>query len=174
MDKAPRLSTNTTDPSPRLTFFWTINTHWTYSATPLFFRTSAASDRTLNIICNAGTIPVHQVGNLVWYYPKGIANILGLSNVDDNEKYWVRYVSQESKDFIIARIKDGKDTRVRRAPRGLHWLDTKATKTGEDGEVLINTVEDNKNSYTRRLYLRAKLARKLQPIIGRPSVKTLK
>ena len=42
------------------------------------------------------------------------------------------------------------------------------------GEVLINTVEDSKCSYTRRSYLHAKLARKFQHIIGRPSVKTLK
>ena len=60
------------------------------------------------------------------------------------------------------------------SPRGLHWIETKATKTGEDGEVRINTVEDNKISYTCFSYLRAKLARKLQRIIGRPSVKILK
>ena len=60
------------------------------------------------------------------------------------------------------------------SPRGLHWIDTKATKTGEDGEVRINTVEDNKISYTCFSYLHAKLARKLHRIIGRPSVKMLK
>ena len=41
------------------------------------------------------------------------------------------------------------------------------------GEVLINTVEDNQCSYTRRYHLCAKLDRKLQRIIGQPSVKTL-
>ena len=60
------------------------------------------------------------------------------------------------------------------SPRGLHWIETKATKTGEDGEVRINTVEDNKISYTCFSYLRAKLARKLQRIIRRPSVNMLK
>ena len=50
-----------------------------------------ASDRTLHIRCNYGTVPVNQVGDLpvygrVWYHPKGIANILGLSNVADNNK----------------------------------------------------------------------------------------
>ena len=43
--------------------------------------------------------------------PKGIVNILGLSNVADNDKYWVHYDSRESKDFIVTRIKDGKGTR---------------------------------------------------------------
>ena len=41
-------------------------------------------------------------------------------------------------------------------------------------EVLINTVENNKFSYTRRSYLCAKLARKLQRIIGWPSIKMIK
>ena len=85
------------------------------------------------MICNAGTVPVNQVGNIpgygrVWYHPKGIANILGLYNVADNEKYWVCYDSQEGKDFIVTRIKDGKETRFRRTPHGLHWLDIKAIK----------------------------------------------
>ena len=146
---------------------------------PTLFWNSCASDQTLYLRCNSSTAPVNQVGDLtgyghVWYHPKGIAIILRLYNLTDNGNYWVRYDSQESKNFIITRIKDGKETRFHRAPRGLHYLETKAIKTGEDGEVLINTIEDNKSSYTRCLYLRAKLARKLQRIIVRPSVKTLK
>ena len=81
----------------------------------------------------------------IWYHPKVISNILGLSNITDNDKYWVRYDSQENKDFIVPRIKDGKETRSRRDPRGLYWLDTKAIKTGEDREVLINTVSSHLN-----------------------------
>ena len=146
---------------------------------PTLIRNIRASNQTLHLSCNNFTIPVNQVGNIpvyrrVWYHLKGTANIPSLSNVADNGKYWVRYDSQDIKDFIVTRIKYGKDTRSHRAPLGLNLLDTKATKTGEDGEVLINTVEDNKSSYTRCSYLRAKLARKLQRIIGRPSVKTLK
>ena len=110
----------------------------------------------------------------MWYHPKGITNILGLSNVADNDKYWVRYDSQESKYFITTRIKDGKETRFRRAPPGLHWLDTKAIKTSEDGEVFMNTIKDSKSSYNRCSYFRVKLARKIQSIISRPCAKTLK
>ena len=69
----------------------------------------------------------------MWCHPKVIANILGLSKVADNENYWVRYDSQESKDFIVIRIKYGKYNRFCRSPRGLHWLDTKSTTTDEDG-----------------------------------------
>src|SRR5210317_2306219 len=38
--------------------------------------------------------------------------------------------------------------------------------------VLVNTVEDKKSSYTQRDYLNAVQARRLQNIIGRPSLKT--
>ena len=72
-----------------------------------------ASHRTLHLRCNTGTIPVNQVGNLprygrVRYQLKGIANILRLSNVADNYKYWICSDSQENKNFIVTRIKDGK------------------------------------------------------------------
>ena len=105
---------------------------------------------------------------------KGISNILGLSNVANNDNYWIRYYSQESKYFITTRTKYVKETSFRRSPLGLHWLETKATKTIEDREVFINTVEYNKSNYTCCSYLRVNLDRKLQRIIGRPSFKTLK
>ena len=48
-----------------------------------------ASSRTLYLTCNYGTVPVNQVGNSpgygqVWYQPKGISNILVLSNITNN------------------------------------------------------------------------------------------
>ena len=94
----------------------------------------------------------------VWYHPKGITNILGMSKIVDKDKYWVQYDSQESKYFIVTRLKDSKDTRFCRYPRGLHWLDTNATTTRMDREVIV---EDNKYGYTRCSYLRAKLAREI-------------
>ena len=102
----------------------------------------------------------------MWYHPKGISNIIGLSNIADNYNYWVQYDSQYNKDFVVTRIKDGKETRFSRAPRGLHWVETKATTTGVYVELLINIVEDKKCSYTRYSYLRSKSASKLQRIIG--------
>ena len=112
---------------------------------PTLLHNICASDRTLHLICNYGTIPVNQIGDLsrygrVWYHPKVIANILGLSNVANNDKYWVCYHSQESKYFIVTCIKNSKETRFQRVPRGLHWIDTKVIKTCEDREVLINTI----------------------------------
>ena len=140
----------------------TVNVFWNSA----LLQNIHASDRTLHVSCNDGTVTVNQVHDLpwygqFWYQPKGISNILGLSNVADNDKYLVRYESQESKNFIITRTKGGKENLFCRASRGLQWIDAKSTKTGEDGEVLINTVEANNFSFTRRSYLRAKLARKI-------------
>ena len=92
---------------------------------PTFLSTTLASYRILNLRCNTGTIPVNQVGDLpgygrMWYHPNGISNILELSNVADNDKYCIRYDSQDSKDCIVTRIKEGRDTHFRRVPRCLH------------------------------------------------------
>ena len=92
---------------------------------PTFLSTTLASYRILNLRCNTGTIPVNQVGDLpgygrMWYHPNGISNILELSNVADNDKYCIRYDSQDSKDCIVTRIKEGRDTHFRTVPRCLH------------------------------------------------------
>ena len=63
---------------------------------PTLLRNIRTSNWTLHLSCNAGTALVNQVGNLpgygrIWYHPKNIAKIPGLSNVADNDKYWVRY-----------------------------------------------------------------------------------
>ena len=59
---------------------------------PTLLRNICASDRTLHLSCNADNVPVNQVGDppgygRVWYHNKGISNILGISNVPDNDKY---------------------------------------------------------------------------------------
>jgi len=61
--------------------------------------------KVMNIRCNAGLSPTNMVGELdgygtVWYYnPKGIANILSLSQV--RKKHRVTYDSATSKVFVV-------------------------------------------------------------------------
>jgi hypothetical protein len=52
--------------------------------------------------------------------------------------------------------------------KGLYYMDTK----DRSGVTLINTVDDNRTSYSQRDYSQAVLARKIQKIIGRPSTRT--
>ena len=69
---------------------------------PTLLRNICTSDQTLYLICNAGTVPVNQVGDLpgyghIWYHPKDISNIIGLSNVADIDKYWVHYPQKRAR-----------------------------------------------------------------------------
>jgi hypothetical protein len=129
-----------------------------------------ATNRVMNIRCNAGVSRTNMIGDLpgykgeVWYNPEGIANILSLSDV---EKYHhVTYDSKAEKAFIIHQTEGADERRFKQSDKGLFYLDTaKCT-----GTVLINTVADNKANYTARSYKQALVARKLQNVIGHPSL----
>jgi hypothetical protein len=105
----------------------------------------------------------------VWFHPGGIANILSLVNMI--KKYHVTYNSRVGKSpnqFVIHK-EGGGERKFQQSKRGLYYLDTAAT---ENHTVLtVNTVESNKSKYTERDYSRAKLARKIQVLVGRPELK---
>ena len=127
----------------------------------------------LDIHCNAGVASTNLVGELpgygtVWYHPKGIANILSLSRLKARAGFRVTYDSKNGNEFVVEKP-DGTTRTFKQSERGLYFMDTSATGRGV---ALINTVADNKSSYTNRDYSRAVLARQLQKIIGRPSYRT--
>ena len=129
------------------------------------------SNKVMNIRCNAGVTRTNMVGELdgygtVWYNPKGIANILSLSQVE--KKHRVTYDSAASKAFIVHK-NDGSKRRFEQATSGLFYMDTELTS----GTVLVNTVEENKSKYTERDYQRALVARRLQNTIGHKSTADL-
>ena len=105
----------------------------------------------------------------VWFHPGGIANILSLVNMI--AKYHVTYDSrrgQSPNQFVVHKA-DGGERRFQQSKRGLYYLDTAAT---ENHTVLtVNTVESNKTKYAERDYSRAKLARQIQVLVGRPELK---
>jgi hypothetical protein len=126
-------------------------------------------DRVMKIRCNAGVMRTSMIGDLpgydgeVWYNPTGIANILSLSDV---EKYHqVTYDSRAEKAFVVHKA-DGNERRFKQSKKGLFYLDTNR----KSGTVLINTVAGNKISNAKRTYKQAMLARKVQNMIGRPSL----
>jgi hypothetical protein len=129
------------------------------------------SESRMNIHCNAGTRSTDMIGELegygtVWYDPKAIANILSLKRV--RHKYTVKYVEDgEGGAAFVVTKNDGESFRFVESESGLHYLDTE----GKMGTILVNTVADNKSSYTNEDYLRAVRARDLQIKIGRPSTR---
>ena len=127
------------------------------------------NDKVMNIQCNAGVTRTNMVGELnrygtTWYNPKGIANLLSLSQVE--KKHRVTYDSAASKAFVVHKS-DGSERQFEQAKSGLFYMDAEQNS----GTVLVNTVEENKSKYTKRDYQRALAARRLQNTIGYKSTK---
>jgi hypothetical protein len=104
----------------------------------------------------------------VWFHPGGIANILSMVNVI--AKYHVTYDSRAGKNpnaFCVHK-ENGIIRKFQQSKRGLFYLDTADMK---DHVVLVTTVANNKSNYTDRDYTHAKLARKVQILVGRPELK---
>jgi hypothetical protein len=76
-----------------------------------FIATTTATNRWMTIRCNAGTIRTNMMGKLpgcdgdIWFNPKGIANILSLSDVEKYHK--ITYGSTEEKSFIVHKENGG-------------------------------------------------------------------
>jgi hypothetical protein len=127
------------------------------------------SDTCMEIHCNAGVTSTDLIGDLpgygpVWYHPNGIANILSLARV--KEKHRVTFDSAGKNKFMVHK-EDGTTRCFKQSQRGLYYLETGATSV-----ALVHTVAENKSKYTNRDYSRATLARRIQNVIGRPSLRT--
>jgi hypothetical protein len=83
----------------------------------------------------------------VWYDPKSITNILSLKRVTD--KYHVAFDSRNGGSFVVTKP-DGSVFEFQQSPGGLYYLDTE-----KKGTTLINTVAENKGSYTNEDYAKA-------------------
>jgi hypothetical protein len=127
------------------------------------------SKATLTIRCNAGVRTTNLRGFLdgygwVWYYPKGIANILSLSRV--KEQFRVTYDSANGNCFQVHK-NDGEILNFHEGPKRLYFHDMSNRSTEEC--LLVNTVDDNLKYFSAQDVDRAKKAYNLQVIVGRPS-----
>jgi hypothetical protein len=129
----------------------------------------------LELKCNAGVVHVDKIADLpgypdpVWFNSNGIANVLSLSRV--SKLFPVMYNNTEG--FVIHKA-DGRKHIFKESPRGLFYLDVMAkhhVQEPPDGTIMVNTVKDNKAKYSVREVERAKLARKIQHMVGNPSTK---
>jgi hypothetical protein len=104
----------------------------------------------------------------VWYDPRSIATILSLSRV--KQKYHVQYNSSDGK-FVVTKP-NGTVFHFVESPTGLFYLDTgtHVNRHSVNGHVLVNTVDENKSSYTNDDYRKAVVARELLIKLGQPSV----
>lgn len=140
---------------------------------PKLLKNIRTTSTTMTIKCNAGSTTTNQIGELdgygtVWYNPHGIANILSLSKVQ--EKHRVTYDSEQEAQFVVYKP-DGTKRIFTKSSSGLFYLDTKKTHHHNETTCFINTVEDIRSKFTNREYDAALLARKVQNLIGRPSMR---
>ena len=81
------------------------------------------------------------------------------------------YDSVDGGAFVVV-VRDGKEIWFHESSNGLYVYDTASPRnTSQHGVVLVNTVADNASRYTPADYTRAQKARRLQVVIGRPSLK---
>ena len=63
---------------------------------------------------------------------------------------------------------DGSKKIFKQSNKVLYYMDM---DENDRNVVLLSTIEKNKSKYTSRDYTQAKLARKLQVLVGRPEIK---
>jgi hypothetical protein len=139
------------------------------------------TDTIMHIHCHSGTSSTRLQATLpeygtVWFDPKGIANILSLSNVkkkyrdtfdsSTDDTFYVHKSNGSTRKFVALKVEGG----------GLHFLDTAKDQKSlhqkesvKAGVIMVNTVEQNKTRYSVHYIKRAEHARKTQDLIGRPS-----
>ena len=101
----------------------------------------------------------------VWFYPRGIANILSVSRV--RKKYRVTFGSAMDNCFHVHKD-HGKTLQFQKASRRLYYFDT--VNRDEEGTMLITTVDNNKTKLSVLDLSQAKRAQALQTRIRRPSI----
>lgn len=130
-------------------------------------------NRGVTIHTTAGTTTTNTIGDLVgygtvWYNKTVIANILSLERV--RKKFRVTYddgYSTKKSRFIVHKP-DGETRVFHESKDGLHYM--KAYRSEHDhSNVLTTTVAERQSQYTKREIKKAKMAGKIQIIIGRPS-----
>ena len=156
-----------------------VNRNWiildTGSTTDIFCNDKLLSDihetdQTITIHCNAGTCVTNKVGTLsgygeVWFSEQAIANILSLANV--SKRYPVVYNSKEARGFVV--MKPDRKVVFHQSPQGLFYHDTTNRAV-----MLVNTVHENMEGFTKRQVERAKAARRALGMVGYPSSKDFK
>ena len=129
------------------------------------------SNKSMTVKSNGGSLTtmhnavVRNYGK-VWFNDRAITNILCLKNV--REKFPVEYKCYPESAFCVMK-EDGSLIDFVMHPDGLHYHNTRQTEL-----VMVNTVAENEEGYTKHQLQEAKVAREVQAVVGSPSTKDLK
>lgn len=140
-------------------------------ANPALLKNIRKSEKPIVVHCNAGSTSTDLEGELgsmtVKHNPKSIANVLSLNSV--KKKNRVTYDSWDRNGVFIVHTENG-PVEFHPSERGLHFHDT-ASEDSNFEYMLVNTVRENFEGYTRYDIAKAKEARRLQGMIGNPTDK---
>lgn len=109
----------------------------------------------MRVQCNAGTIMTNLKGSLgefpepVWYYPRGVVNILSMRSV--SRHYHVQYDNERGKYFSVTRP-NGITVKFEPTKKGLYACNTTAGQASAEAWMFLNLTEDRKQEYTKREY----------------------
>ena len=116
-------------------------------------------------VTNKASIPGYK--NKVWFSKNAITNIISLKHLI--QQYWVTYDSNDE-TFVVHRDKDGlTNMEFQMHESGLHYYDPKNKQL-----TFVNTVSNNKESYSKKQVKEAETARALYAKLGYPSIKDFK
>eukprot|EP00804_Cyclotella_cryptica_P004758 CCRYP_016241-RA/>CCRYP_016241-RA protein AED:0.30 eAED:0.32 QI:0/0/0/1/0/0/4/0/361 len=130
---------------------------------------------TLTLHTNAGKSQTNKKGYLggtaFWLDEKGIANVVSLRTLEKN--FRVSYDSEQDGGAFVCHTKNGAVVFKRCPTTGFPFVDL-SKERGIAAAVLIQTVRQNFEGYTREEVERAIMARKMQSRSGHPSEATFK
>ena len=104
----------------------------------------------IRVHCNSAVNVVDRVGDLpgygtVWYEPIGIANILSMSRA--TKKLLVIFDIEGR--IVFRMVLPDREVRFKLSPNGLYYFDAAYR---ENSVLLLNTVLENREGFTRREY----------------------
>eukprot|EP00804_Cyclotella_cryptica_P010780 CCRYP_008725-RA/>CCRYP_008725-RA protein AED:0.40 eAED:0.50 QI:0/0/0/1/1/1/2/0/173 len=130
---------------------------------------------TLTLHTNAGKSQTNKKGYLggtaFWLDEKGIANVVSLRTLEKN--FRVSYDSEQDGGAFVCHTKNGAVVFKRCPTTGFPFVDLSKERRIA-AAVLIQTVRQNFEGYTREEVERAIMARKMQSRSGHPSETTFK
>ena len=114
--------------------------------------------------CNSEVKIVDRVGDLpgygtVWYEPTGIANIISMSR--ETKKFWAVFNSEGGNFFRMVLL--DREVRFQLSPNGLYYFDAVER---EDSVLLLNTLSENQEGFTRREYEGDREKRRAMHLLG--------
>jgi len=142
---------------------------------PKYVRNIRKAKKIMNLRTNGGNIISNQECDVpqlfkTWFNEEAVTNILSFAEVSDH--YRITYDNKNGVDEFKVHLKGGKTIPFVRSENNLYFYKP-STKDVLEGNIFLNTLEENKEFHTEREFKRAKRAREFFHAMGSPSIPDL-